>query len=251
MHSNHHHHTNRSGVSRGYARHTIAILGMSLLCSPLQLIADEDLEEWEIIEENPNLIVLGIGNAWVDGDEAQYNAREDAGHDMFGGIEYLYTTNELSDTLLSELEMKAMAENADYLLRWKLIKEDVGFLEFGYKSFREWFDATGGYDPVNDASIHYFGEEMFIDRSALWIAAQYSGNEDTILNFKYTRRDREGMKGTTMWADANLENGDRKNIVPGFYNINEVRNTFEADLDHYGDKSDFNLGLVYETTDID
>jgi hypothetical protein len=246
MHTSNHPKNRLNAIEKSVRIGTI-LLGISMASPSTGFAADEDLEQWEIDAKTPNIVVFGVGGVSVDGDEAQFLARENAGKDVFGGLEYLWFTNELKEGLIGEVEARAMYEIEDYLMRLRLTKEDVGFLEFGYKSFREWFDATGGYDPINDESIHFFDEQMFIDRDVLWIAGQYSNDEDTIFNFKYSRRTREGMKGSTAWADATLSNGDRKNIVPGFYNIDEERHTIEADLEHYGNKSDFNLGVVWET----
>jgi hypothetical protein len=238
---------NRFSAPEKYAKIGTVLLGLLFACLTPSLVAEEELEDWEKAAENPNIIIFGAGRVSVDGDEAQFLAREGVGKDTFGGLEYLLYNIELEKDLSAVIEAVSMLGNEDYLIRIRLTKEAVGFLEFGHKSSREWFDGTGGYDPINDISFHYFDEQMSLDRGALWIAGQYSSDEDTVFNFKYSRKTRDGMKGTTRWADATLENGDRKNIVPGFFMIDEVRNTFQVDLDHHDNKADINVGLVYET----
>lgn len=229
----------------------LVIGGLMVSLSPVTA-ADEDMEEWEKNAETPNVIIFGVGGASIEGNEAQFLAREDVGKDVFGGLEYLRFTDDSREGYITDVEARALYNNDDYLLRLRVTKEYVGFIEFGYKSFRTWYDGTGGFDPITNSSFQFFDEQMYTDRGAFWLAGQYvTEDEKTFLNFKYTRRVREGMKGSTSWADSTLSNGDRKNIVPGFYTIDEERNTFEVDLDHYGEKSDINIGLLYETSKID
>ena len=227
----------------------LLFLGLLFVIPSSVWAVDEDMEEWEKDAELPNVVILGVGNVSVDGDKAQFLQREGIGENLYGGLEYLHYTTPLADDLTLEIEARAIASKEDYLARFKLIKDDVGFLEFGYETFRTWYDASGGYDPQTDTSYHYFDELTYIDRDRLWMTAQYENENGTVVNLNMSHQTRKGMKGSSSWAEMNLPDSSRKNIVPSFYDIDETRDTIEGNIDHHGANIDVNVGGVYQSTD--
>ena len=243
-------------LESGNQRHRF---GLPTLFSSLLLVgawispvgAQDDMEEWEFNSEYPNKVVIGVGGVNISGDEAQFLQRVGLGESFYGGLEQLLYRSELDNDVLLKVEAKAIPGIEDYLAKVKFSKEDLGFLEFGYESYRTYYDATAGYDPVSGYSYTYFDENLHLDRSKLWIAAQWNNGNGTSLDLKYTRRLRDGKKGTTSWADGTTPLGSRLNIIPGFYEIDEVRNTFEVDLNHSNANLDVNLGAVWENHEQD
>ena len=228
------------------------LMSILFLCgSSMNAIAQDDMEQWEFNAEYPNIIVLGVGGVNISGDTGQFLQRVGLGENYYGGLEDLQYRSELENDVRLELEAKAIPGLEDYLARVKLIKEELGFLEFGYKSFRTFYDATGGYDPISGYSYSYFDEDLHLDRSELWIAAQWNNGNGTSLDMKYSRKMRDGKKGTTSWADGTNAEGRRLNIIPGFYEIDEVRSTFEVDLNHQNENLTLNVGGVWETNEQD
>jgi len=217
----------------------------------LPLMAQDDMEEWEFNSEYPNKLVIGVGGVNVAGDEGQFLQRVGLAESFYGGLEELIYRSELENEVLLKVDAKAIPGIEDYLAKVKFTKEDLGFLEFGYESYRTYYDATGGYDPVSDYYYTYFDESLHLDRSKLWIAAQWNNGNGTSLDLKYTYRVRDGKKGTTSWADGTSALGGRVYIVPGFYDIDETRSTFEVDLNHRNESLAINLGGVWETHEMD
>lgn len=214
-----------------------------------QLGAQQDMEEWEFNAEYPNKIVIGAGGVNVNGDDAQFLQRVGLGDSFYGGLESLEYKSEIGEGLMLELEAKAIPGIEDYLARVRLTKEDVGYLEFGYQSYRNFYDATAGYDPVSGYSYTYFDESLYVDRSKLWVAAHWANGSGTQLDAKYTRSVRNGKKGTTSWADGTSPLGGRLNIIPGFYDIDEVKNTIEVDFSHENESMALELGAIFENND--
>ena len=151
----------------GGAWGTLTLVGFSLHFAAW---AQDDMEAWEFNAEYPNKMVLGVGGVNVSGDEGQFQKRTHLGESFYGGLEELLYKTELGEGLMLDMEAKALPGIEDYLARFRLIKEDVGYLEFGYQSSRTYYDATGGYDPISGYQYSYFDEALYLDRSKLWVA---------------------------------------------------------------------------------
>lgn len=188
-----------------------------------------------------NYIEFGAGAAVVDGDAASFQSRSFVARKGFGGVsDFLFTSK---DGKLS-VEGHGLTGVEDYFLRLAYAPTEKLALEVGYRSFRTWYDGSGGYvsyakNFAGGASrIDYTNPFYALDRRQLYVSAAFKPTEQFELNLKYTHNIREGEKDSTSQADSNLtfipqvtgtSNGPTRSIAPSFYSIDEKADVFEAD----------------------
>ena len=198
-----------------------------------------------------NSITFAAGGADVHGDKAQY---EKIAHqkDAWGGIEGFHFGQDLNKTTTLSLDGHALAGDNDFNLDLKIEKQDVWKLEFGYKAFRTWYDGNGGFFPQNDKSFQLYDNELYIDRSDLWVAASFRLPEQMKLDFRYDYTTRKGLKDSTEWGDTNLTGGfSTRAIVPTFLRIDEHRHIFTAKLSRDDEKLNWAIDGRYEKSSFD
>ncbi len=199
-----------------------------------------------------NHIDFGGGNPSINGDSSSYQKLLRHNQDGWGGIESFRYYSDLNPKTSLTLTGHALAGDRDYLLDFKLDRSEVGFLNVGYKAFRTWFDGSAGYFPPAGAAIHLYDENLFIDRTDLWVAGGYTAPDQINFNFRYDYTTRKGLKDSTSWGDTSLTAGlGTRAIVPTFLDIDENRHIFNASLWKDGEQTAWNLAGRYESTKID
>lgn len=203
-------------------------------------------------EEAPaltNSIGFTVGVADVSGDEAAFQSRVHQNDGWYGGISNFNWESDISDGLNLAIDGHALFGSEDYGFLGTLTKEDVGYIELGYKQFRTWYDDSAGYVPGNvDAWVPlYEGDDFSVDRGSVWFEAGLRKEDFPELTFRYTHDWRDGTKDSTSWASAG---GGYKN-VPAFNEIDETTDTFRLDFTHTLGKTDFGGGVSYQSIDND
>jgi hypothetical protein len=181
------------------------------------------------------LVISGGGAADFKGDSAAFQKRYQINPDGYGGIELLrYSATSDKGTL--SIEGRALAGNNDYLLSFKFANDERGWLSFGYREYRTWYDGSGSTVPLAATRpngrpfFSLYDEVLATDRVTAWVEGLFKGSERVDLHFKYTHNEREGMKDSTSQGDTNLTGGlGGRRIVPAFYTLDESQNLFEVD----------------------
>jgi hypothetical protein len=105
-----------------------------------------------------------------------------------------------------------MANTDDYLGTFRVTKNDVGSVEFGYKRFRTYYDGVGGFFPVNKQWMPLGNEMLHIDRGEFWFDAKVALPNKPVFEVRYTNDTRAGMKDTTEWGGTDITG--LPNVVP-------------------------------------
>lgn len=197
-----------------------------------------------------NYIDFASGYATQSGDRPGFQKAFQLRKDGYFGIEDLRYVSELDDTTTLKLRGKAMAGNGDFLLDLTINRDEVGYIKFGYKQFRTYFDGSGGVWPATGFSFNIFDEEMHIDRGNLWLEAGLNRPDQVSLMLRYDLLTREGEKDSTSWGDTNLV-GATRGLVPSFMKIDETRNVLQATAGKRTEKNDWSIGLRYDKGDYD
>ncbi len=213
--------------------------------------------------EPGNWISLTIGGAFVSGDDAGFQRRTQTNGDFYGGIESMAYTQELDDSTTLTLDGHALPGLEDYEINLGVEKTDLGYVKAGFKQFRTWYDATGGYlqganmeaSRVNDL----FDDERSIDRGEIYFEAGLRMEDFPEITFSYRHLYRDGDKDSTSWGDtrANTNWGGITGsspafkLLPALWDIDESTDIFELDVEHTLGNTDFGAGLVYETYSLD
>ncbi len=203
-------------------------LGASLLLTAVLRAADVSTE---------GTISVGAGGYLLDGDRPALQRLTQQKKDGFGGIEEFRLVRESKENTF-KFEARVMPDD-DYRLMVKLEKPDKWFLTAGYEQFRVYYDGSSTRFQPTNTSFVMFDEDLSLTRSKLWVeAGAYTANQ-TLIKLRYERLGRDGTKSSTAWADTNLvvPFGTR-NIVPSYYDLDEVTNVFTAEI---GNESKDNL----------
>jgi hypothetical protein len=236
---------NSTAFLHTFRRTMLVFAGASLLGLPGALTAAEP--------EYTNYIDFSAGYILQSGDRAGFQKALQRDKDGAFGIEDLFYSNQLKDDTLLTLRGHAMAGDADYLLDLNITKDEVGYLKFGYKSFRVWYDGSGGYWPTNGFSMQLFDEDLHVDRGNLWFEAGFNKPESVNLMFRYDLMTKKGEKNSTSWMDTGfaISTSANRNIVPTFLTFDEKRHIVKAEVSKSAEKTDWALGVRFDKGDYE
>jgi hypothetical protein len=201
----------------------------------------------EVIELGPgeynNWLTLSAGNFFVDGNKAQFQHRQRQSSGAFGGIEDFHWETPVKKQGLFTIDGRGIFDNHDYLIALGVKHPDKGYLRFGYREFRTWYDGSGGYFPPNGQWFDIFDDDLAIDRGEAWFEAGLTLPDKPVITFRYSHQFRDGKKGSTVWGDSSLTGGaGTRGLVPALWDIDERRDIFELDVTHTIGNTDFGLG---------
>jgi hypothetical protein len=152
----------------------------------------------------------------------------------------------LGEDVEVDVEGRAIIDNEDYLFSTEFQKEDAGFFKAGFRQFRTWYDASGGYNPAVGAYFNLFDNQLGLDRGEAWAEGGLELPSDFELTVAYRHLYREGTKSSIIWG----ESGGR-GIVPAFQNIDESRHIISAALKRQTEATTLGAALRYETDEMD
>ncbi len=221
------------------SRRPVAAL-CAVLCGLVALNAAEKKEP-----PLENYIDFSAGYNLQEGDRAGFQKAQQLNKDGFGGIEALRFTKALNDTTTLTLEGRALAGNNDYLFDLKITKDDLGFLKFGYKEFRVWYDGSGGYLPSRLFTMPLYDEDLYTDRANLWFEAGYTAEDRPQFNLRYDLFTREGTKDSLSWGDTGraINASNTRGLLPSFWKIDEKRHQLSATVKQTKDDATWSLGV--------
>src|SRR5688572_31615 len=217
----------------------------------------EDKKDTSNFEGSPdagnNWVEIGAGGMLTSGSNSQAEQSRQLPNGAFGGIEDLHFQHDVAKGVTFSLDGRAIYDNDDYALKLLLKKEDAYFLRFNYENFRTWYNANGGFWPP-DASWYPFqngDDALALDRGNISFEGGLMFKGKPSLTFKYDHYYRDGEKSSTIWGQTHpgLTNPPR-GLVPSFYDIDEKRDAFQLDAKHSIKKTDFGVGVRYETADL-
>jgi hypothetical protein len=151
-----------------------------------------------------NYITFSAGGADINGSKAAYQARTSHAKTGAAGIEDMRFDYDLKDKTTLAVTGRALAGQEDYLLSFKLTKEEVGSVEVGYKTFRTFYDGAGGFFPIGNVWMPLFSRPLYVDRGQLFVQGTIALPKAPVYTFKYTHSTRDGRKDSTSYGDTNL-----------------------------------------------
>ena len=199
--------------------------------------------------EYNNWLELSAGSFFVGGDKAQFQHQSGLPGGPFGGVEDFHWETPVQKKGLFTVDGRGIFDNHDYLLKLQLSQPDKGYIQFGYREFRTWYDGSGGFFPGNDLWFSLYDDQMHIDRGQLWFESGLRMPGKPQLTFRYEHDFRNGQKDSTSWGITSLTGVGDRGIVPSFWDIDETRDTFALELKHTVKKTDWGVGVRYEMLD--
>jgi hypothetical protein len=213
--------------------------------------------------ELTNWIGFTIGGAFISGDDQGFMRRTQTNGDFYGGIDTAQLSYELNDSTTLTLDGHALPGMEDYEINIDLEKTDVGYVKAGFKQFRTWYDASGGYLEGANMEASEVGslldDERSIDRGEIYFEAGLRMEDIPEITFSYRHLYRDGDKDSTCWGDTRANtawsgpgtSSPAFKLMPAVWDIDETTDIFELDVEHTLGNTDLGAGMVYETYSLD
>lgn len=200
----------------------------------------------------PNWVEVAAGGFWIGDNEKQARAMHRLSSPAFGGLQDFHYQREVAKNTTLAGDGRALFDNHDYKLSLDLAREENWFVRFNYEQFRTWYNGDGGYYPPGDAWYSLSDDALALDRGEISFEAGLTLKKMPKLAFRYAHQWRDGEKSSTIWGQTHPTGTTLvRGLAPSFYDIDETRDIFELDATHRIKKTDFGLGLRYETGDLD
>lgn len=236
---------NTTAILHLIRRPMLVLAGASLLGLPGALSAQTGKAKEPVYE---NYIDFSAGYNLQEGDRPGFQKQFQLNKKGTLGIEDLFYTTELKNEAVLKLRGHAMAGNHDYLLDLAITKEELGYLKFGYKLFRTYYDGSGGVWPTNGLRIQLYDEDLHVDRGNLWLEAGFTKPDAVNFMFRYDYLTKKGQKDSTSWMDTGLavSTTATRYIVPTYLKFDEKRHILNGTVSKTTDKHDLALALRYD-----
>jgi hypothetical protein len=197
-----------------------------------------------------NWIEFSAGEFLISGNKARAQQRLRSRGGPFGGIEdFHYQANVATNTTFS-IDGRTLLDNDDYKMSLGLVREKFGYLRFSYDKFRTWSSGDGGFDPPSNMWYPLSENALALDREEISFEGGLTLENVPTVTFKYNHRSRDGQKGSTSWGITH-PNGVTRGLSPSFYDINEKSDSFQLDVTHKLNRTEFGGGLRYDSGKLD
>jgi hypothetical protein len=242
---------NLSGKIRN---HTTIWLGCATACCALSFSASAGTPAAPTSAPAPaattNSIGFTVGGVASYGDKAAFQRRFSQNGDLFGGISDLSLQSKLNDTTTLSLDGHALFGLEDYGVVGTVEKEDLGYIKAGYKQFRTWYDASGGYAQNSATSkwVPLYDDDVSLDRGEVFFEAGLRMEDLPEITFRYSHAWRDGTKDSTVWGGLPAAGGNFKSL-PSLLLIDETTDTFRLDVTHTVGNTDFGGGVSFLSID--
>ena len=208
-----------------------------------------------------NWIGFTVGGAFVSGSDAGMMRRTQTNGDFYGGIDSLQFSQKLNASTTLTLDGHALPGLEDYEFNLNLEKADIGYVKAGFKQFRTWYDATGGYlQGANMIGLgSQFDDQQSIDRGEIYFETGLRMENLPEITFKYRHLYRNGDKDSTCWGDTQANpawggitgSNPAFKLMPSLWDIDESTDIFELEVEHTLGNTDLGMGLTYESYQLD
>lgn len=253
----------RFSVSRGSKSAALAIGRLTLLIALTFLAtslpaaetnAPPSLTPAEMFEGGTisytNWIEFSVGGFLNSGYNSRLQQRQQSRGGPFGGIEDFHYQAEVATNTTFYVDGRALFDNDDYKLNLGVVREKFGYLRFSYSDYRIRYDGGGGFDLPSNMWYPLSDNALGLDRGEISFEGGLTLEDAPKLTFRYNHSSRAGEKGSSSWGIAH-PSGVTRGLSPSFYDIKEHSDTFQLDVAHTINKTDFGGGLRYDTGKLD
>ena len=195
-------------------------------------------------------VSAGAGGTLLDGNRAAYQSHSWQQKDGFGGIEELTLIKEDDDGAL-KINGRAILGSDNYGLTVFYERYSGFYLDAGFKQFRTYYDADGGFIPTDGLWLPVIPDVAAVDRSSIWLELGFQPEDLPSWVIRYERNTRDGTKGSTAWGDSSLSSAGSRYIVPTFYDLDETSDVFTVDVANEGAATSWKGGLRYQEDSTD
>jgi hypothetical protein len=175
----------------------------------------------------------------VKGDAKKFREHTGIQNDWNGGAQSVYYQEQVDAKRRITFEAHGFVRPEDYKLRLEVEQRDLGFVEFGFERYREFYDDTGGDYPLFSPSAFSLDRDLHLDVGRAWANIGVRLPNWPKLTFGYEYQFRDGTKSLLQWGDAgtvspstDIVGTDAKKIYPASKQIDERVHIIKFDLEH-------------------
>jgi hypothetical protein len=178
------------------------------------------------------------------------------------GIEALHFTKDVNSDTTMEVDGRALMGAEDYLASIKLVKNEVGTFDMGYKSFRTFYDGIGGFFPTGNTWMPLGTEELHTDRGRFWVSGTIAMPNMPVFQISYTDETRTGRKDSTIWGDTDQTGipiynvgslnpvSANKKVDAAWTDLDEHQKTFTASVKHTMGNTEVDFEIINNNSDF-
>jgi hypothetical protein len=220
----------------------LAFAGGFALSSPASAAPKQEAPAYE------NYVSFSAGTALQSGDRPAFQKALQIKKSGYGGLEDLFVTRQIDDATVLKIRARALAGNNDFLLDFNVTRDDVGYLSFGYREFRVFYDGSGAYWPPKNMLTNLYNEDLATDRGNLWFEAGYTPADAINFVFRYDLFTRDGTKDSHAYGDSGMPISAAltRGTLPTFWKLDEKRHQLTAKVFQRGDRHIWSLGARYD-----
>jgi hypothetical protein len=202
-------------------------------------IETEDLNNW---------VELGVGGSIVSGDRAQYQRQSGLPNNTaFGGVQSMHYETPIGKKGLFTIDGRGIFDNHDYDIKLEAQHPDEGYVTAGFRQFREYYDASGGFLPSTGQFFALTNNELALDRGTAYLEAGLTLPDMPVVKLRFEHDYRDGQKDSTEWGTTTLTPGAAQiKVTPAYRQIDEKTDFIAADVTHTLWDTDLGLGVRYE-----
>ncbi len=170
----------------------------------------------------------------VQGDQAKFRELQGVNDGFSGGAEEFSFTQQTSPTEKFSLTGHVIAPDRDYKVNLAVDETDRGFIHAGFEEWRQYYEDTGGYDPVVVPPQLSLNRDLYVDNGRVWVDFGLTPPRwpQIVLGYEY-----DFKKGTESMLDWGETGG--VNIAPSTETIDEQAHILKLDVTH--DFNDWHL----------
>ncbi|MDE3065952.1 MAG: hypothetical protein KGJ60_00230 [Verrucomicrobiota bacterium] len=162
------------------------------------------------------------------GDRGKFRELEGVPEGFGGGVENFFSRQRNAGAVLT-VEGRALLPERDLKLALKLEKDDIGFVDGGFETWRKYYDDTGGYYPGFTPSTYSPGRDLHVDMGRAWMdfGLTLPRAPKVVLGYEY--QSRQGNESTLAWGTV-LQTSGAKNIYPNVQGVSEHTHLLKLEL---------------------
>ncbi len=196
-------------------------------------------------------VAIGGGGALLEGSQAALQQRLRQRKDGFGGIENFSVTRTTDATLL-RFDARLVPGDEDYRLAVRWERFDAYYVEASYKTFRTFYDGSGGRLVPRNLALSYFDESLALDRSYFSFEIGTLVPDRPRWRLRYDRNTRDGTKDSLRWGDSNLAGNpfSPRAFIPSYLVVDEERDIVTAEVGERTEGQAWQVAGRYERTKV-
>jgi hypothetical protein len=172
----------------------------------------------------------------VKGNERQFREHTGIKEGWNGGVQSLFFQEQEGKRKLT-FEGRTFVNPEEYKFKLQIEQRDLGYAQFGFEQYREYYSDTGGYFPgVDELALR---RDLYLDVGRAWanFVLTLPDKPRILLGYEYQYRD--GSKSILQWGDAgrtdpsrDIAGTDARKIFPSAKEIDERVHIVKFDVSH-------------------